>query len=65
MFIFLYMPIEDEYPNNLFLLQYIYLKYYNGLGEEEGFARWLQGLVELVFYETTFSGKATRWRNGL
>ena len=67
MFILLYMLLEDEYPNHLFLLQYRYidLKYYHGLGEEEGFARQLQGLVELVFFETTFSGKATRWRSGL
>ena len=49
MFILLYMLLEDEYPNHLFLLQYRYidLKYYHGLGEEEGFARQLQGLVEL------------------
>ena len=67
MFVFLYMPLEDEYPNHWFLLQYMYidLKYYHGLGEEEGFARRLQGLVELVFFETIFSGKATRWHNGL
>ena len=33
MFIFLYVPLEDDYPNHLFLLQYIYLQYYHGLGE--------------------------------
>ena len=59
MFIFLYMPLEDEYPNQLFLLQYIYFKYYHDLGEEEGFAQRLQGLVELVFFQTTFSGQVT------
>jgi hypothetical protein len=49
------------------MLQYTYidLTYYHGLGEEEGFARRLQGLVELDFFDTTFSGKAIRWRSGL
>ena len=32
----------------LISLLYIYLIYYSGLGEEEGFARSLQGPVELV-----------------
>ena len=65
MFTILYMPLEYVFPNHLFLLQYIYLKYYHGLGEEGGFDRRLQGPVELVFFETTPSGKATKWRNGL
>ena len=47
------------------LLLYSYLIYYPGLGEEEGFARRLQGgPLELVFFHTTSCGKATRRRNG-
>jgi hypothetical protein len=38
------------------------VNYYNTI---MAFARRLKGLVKLVFFETTFSGKATMWRNGL
>jgi hypothetical protein len=62
----LYMPLAFEFSNQLFFLLYIYFIYYPGLGEEEDFARWLQGgPLELVFVHTTSCGKATRRRNGL
>ncbi len=49
-----------------FLLLYTCLIYYLGLGEEEGFAREVQGgPLELAFFHTTSFGKATRRRNGL
>ncbi len=62
----LYMPQAFEFSNQLFLLLYIYSLYYLGLGEEEDFARRLQGgPLELVFVHTTSCGKATKRRNGL
>ncbi len=55
----LYMPLAYEFSNQLSLLLYIYLIYCLGLGEEEGFARRLQGgPLELVFFHTTSCSKA-------
>ncbi len=45
-------------------MQYIYLNYYPGLGEEEGYAR--RGCkVMPFFFETTSCGRATKRRNFL
>ncbi len=41
------MLLAHDFFNYLFLLQYIYQKYCRGLGEEEGFALRLQGIVVL------------------
>ena len=57
---FVYTTSKLNFIIICFFIQYIYLNYYLGLGEEEGYAR--RGCKVPFFFETTSCGKATKRR---